>query len=50
MVGGVREKSVLATSDVPVEVEVENLDDPDDESRRDIVTLDNFNTDQMREA
>ncbi|MDI5424845.1 hypothetical protein MJM99_32575, partial [Salmonella enterica subsp. enterica serovar Kentucky] len=38
--------------DVPVEVEVENLDELDDalKAGADIIMLDNFNTDQMREA
>ncbi len=38
--------------DVPVEVGVENLDELDDalKAGADIIMLDNFNTDQMREA
>lgn len=37
---------------MPVEVEVENLDELDDalKAGADIIMLDNFNTDQMREA
>ncbi len=46
------EKAFWLHPDVPVEVEVENLDELDDalKAGADIIMLDNFNTDQMREA
>ena len=46
------EKAFWLHPDVPVEVEVENLDELDDalKAGADIIMLDNFETDQMREA
>lgn len=46
------EKAFWLHPDVPVEVEVENLDELDDalKAGADIIMLDNFETEQMREA
>ena len=46
------EKAFWLHPDVPVEVEVESLDELDDalKAGADIIMLDNFETDQMREA
>lgn len=46
------EKAFWLHPDVPVEVEVESLDELDDalKAGADIIMLDNFKTDQMREA